>query len=60
MVRDEAGRIYLGLRHGARLLEIARGTRAIDVGTMGTCRVSLRSCARRCRLASSMPRSAPP
>ncbi len=33
--RDEAGRVYLGLRHGARLLEIAPGKRAIDVGTMG-------------------------
>ncbi len=38
--RDEAGRVYLGLRHGARLLEIAPGKRAIDVGTMGTCRDS--------------------
>ncbi len=32
--RDEAGRVYLGLRHGARLLKIAPGKRTIDVGTM--------------------------
>ena len=32
--KDDAGKVYLALRHGAKLLEIAPGKRAIEIGAI--------------------------